>query len=160
LKLQTTFDSKPGGRNGGGGGSKKQQAAIEAKQQQSPTTGKAEEEEEEEELTARPHSAIKSFANARWTVTGNNNGVSIDEMLHGGGGNGSGSGSGSGGGNGGAAAAAAAVHHGDSDGQQPSSEERVGPMTPNGYDDISPITRGEWGFLMFGKGKTAGVAMC
>lgn len=22
------------------------------------------------------------------------------------------------------------------------------PMTPNGYDDISPITRGEWGFLM------------
>ncbi|KAK1827098.1 hypothetical protein QBC39DRAFT_267700 [Podospora conica] len=25
-----------------------------------------------------------------------------------------------------------------------------GPMTPNGYDDISPITRGEWGFLMGG----------
>lgn len=25
---------------------------------------------------------------------------------------------------------------------------RPGPMTPNGYDDISPITRGEWGFLM------------
>lgn len=24
---------------------------------------------------------------------------------------------------------------------------RQGPMTPNGYDDISPITRGEWGFL-------------
>ncbi|KXJ97569.1 hypothetical protein Micbo1qcDRAFT_156496 [Microdochium bolleyi] len=25
--------------------------------------------------------------------------------------------------------------------------EKLGPMTPNGYDDISPITRGEWGFL-------------
>lgn len=25
---------------------------------------------------------------------------------------------------------------------------RLGPLTPNGYDDISPITRGEWGFLM------------
>jgi hypothetical protein len=24
----------------------------------------------------------------------------------------------------------------------------MGPTTPNGYDDISPITRGEWGFLM------------
>ncbi|PKS12675.1 hypothetical protein jhhlp_000883 [Lomentospora prolificans] len=24
---------------------------------------------------------------------------------------------------------------------------RLGPMTPNGYDDISPTTRGEWGFL-------------
>jgi hypothetical protein len=28
------------------------------------------------------------------------------------------------------------------------SSMRMGPMTPNGYDDISPITRGEWGFLM------------
>ncbi|KAK8055911.1 hypothetical protein PG993_001138 [Apiospora rasikravindrae] len=27
-----------------------------------------------------------------------------------------------------------------------------GPMTPNGYDDISPITRGEWGFLFAGDG--------
>ncbi|KAH8890756.1 hypothetical protein GQ53DRAFT_746945 [Thozetella sp. PMI_491] len=27
-------------------------------------------------------------------------------------------------------------------------DAKVGPMTPNGYDDISPITRGEWGFLM------------
>lgn len=39
----------------------------------------------------------------------------------------------------------------------------AGPMTPNGYDDISPITRGEWGFLMVSdgwKGKTAAVEMC
>ncbi|KAK0379414.1 hypothetical protein CLIM01_03202 [Colletotrichum limetticola] len=39
-----------------------------------------------------------------------------------------------------------------------------GPMTPNGYDDISPITRGEWGFLMgpagVGGGRTAPVMTC
>jgi hypothetical protein len=29
--------------------------------------------------------------------------------------------------------------------------ETTGPMTPNGYDDISPITRGEWGFLFSGE---------
>jgi hypothetical protein len=126
------------------------------------------EEEEEEELTARPHSAIKSFANARWTSAGGGvgNGISIDEMLHGGNGDGH-------------------HHHGDSDGgvggsggenntwgtgnqqQQQQQhlrvsavEERVGPTTPNGYDYISPITRGEWGMLMFGKGRTVGVEMC
>ncbi|KAL7918967.1 hypothetical protein ACQKWADRAFT_216099 [Trichoderma austrokoningii] len=40
----------------------------------------------------------------------------------------------------------------------------VGPMTPHGYDDISPVTRGEWGFLMGGSGlqmgKTAAVETC
>ncbi|KAI0015939.1 hypothetical protein F4780DRAFT_34161 [Xylariomycetidae sp. FL0641] len=30
--------------------------------------------------------------------------------------------------------------------------EGLGPMTPNGYEDISPITRGEWGFLFQGAG--------
>lgn len=38
---------------------------------------------------------------------------------------------------------------------------RFGPKTPNGYDDISPITRGEWGFLttdnVFRSNKTAAV---
>ncbi|EFY88960.1 hypothetical protein MAC_05054 [Metarhizium acridum CQMa 102] len=38
------------------------------------------------------------------------------------------------------------------------------PMTPNGYDDISPITRGEWGFLMvnnaFRGGRTVAVETC
>jgi len=29
--------------------------------------------------------------------------------------------------------------------------EPLGPMTPNGYDDISPTTRGEWGFLFSGE---------
>ncbi|RYO75610.1 hypothetical protein DL766_004244 [Monosporascus sp. MC13-8B] len=41
---------------------------------------------------------------------------------------------------------------------------RVGPITPNGYDDISPVTRGEWGFLFAGdgwkQGKTAVVETC
>lgn len=39
--------------------------------------------------------------------------------------------------------------------------EELGPTTPNGYDDISPITRGEWGFLMVSdpfKTKTAAVS--
>ncbi|ORY59105.1 uncharacterized protein BCR38DRAFT_351788 [Pseudomassariella vexata] len=42
--------------------------------------------------------------------------------------------------------------------------QRLGPMTPNGYDDISPVTRGEWGFLFSGDswkgGKTAVVETC
>lgn len=41
---------------------------------------------------------------------------------------------------------------------------RMGPTTPNGYDDISPITRGEWGFLMvddqFQGAKTVRVETC
>lgn len=39
--------------------------------------------------------------------------------------------------------------------------EKLGPMTPNGYEDISPVTRGEWGFLMVGESfrtRTAGVS--
>lgn len=32
----------------------------------------------------------------------------------------------------------------------------VGPMTPHGYDDISPVTRGEWGFLMGSNGRQIG----
>ncbi|KAI0840469.1 hypothetical protein F5Y06DRAFT_241210 [Hypoxylon sp. FL0890] len=42
--------------------------------------------------------------------------------------------------------------------------QRLGPTTPNGYDDISPITRGEWGFLFKGdgwtQGRTAAVETC
>ncbi|RMJ12802.1 hypothetical protein BHE90_012117 [Fusarium euwallaceae] len=38
---------------------------------------------------------------------------------------------------------------------------KMGPMTPNGYEDISPITRGEWGFMMadnaFQSGRKVGV---
>ncbi|KAI8959124.1 hypothetical protein F5Y11DRAFT_14621 [Daldinia sp. FL1419] len=38
---------------------------------------------------------------------------------------------------------------------------RLGPLTPNGYEDISPVTRGEWGFLFKGdgwqQGRTAAV---
>jgi len=42
--------------------------------------------------------------------------------------------------------------------------QQLGPMTPNGYDDISPITRGEWGFLFKGEtwtqGRTVVVETC
>jgi len=43
-------------------------------------------------------------------------------------------------------------------------DDRLGPMTPNGYDDISPVTRGEWGFLFQGEtwqpGRTVTVETC
>lgn len=41
--------------------------------------------------------------------------------------------------------------------------ERVGPATPRAYEDISPVTRGEWGFLFSGAGfgvRTAAVETC
>ncbi|KAK4190070.1 hypothetical protein QBC35DRAFT_111081 [Podospora australis] len=93
-----------------------------------------EEEEEEEALTARPQSAIKRSSSP--TTSQNHpvlkwNSISIDEIM---------------------------LHGG---GSKQSLEERVGPMTPNGYDDISPITRGEWGFLMGGQPLKRGrVEMC
>lgn len=43
----------------------------------------------------------------------------------------------------------------------PPQHDNLGPATPNGYDDISPITRGEWGFLMVSdpfRTKTAAVS--
>lgn len=43
-------------------------------------------------------------------------------------------------------------------------DTQQGPMTPNGYDDISPVTRGEWGFLFQGEtwqnGRTVTVETC
>jgi hypothetical protein len=48
--------------------------------------------------------------------------------------------------------------------QQQLQDDRLGPMTPNGYDDISPVTRGEWGFLFQGEtwqpGRTVTVETC
>ena len=41
---------------------------------------------------------------------------------------------------------------------------RRGPATPNGFEDITPVTKGEWCFLMVGEGwmqaKTAAVVTC
>lgn len=43
----------------------------------------------------------------------------------------------------------------------PRASQTLGPMTPKGYDDISPITRGEWGFLMGGQvGRQVAVTTC
>ncbi|KAL2201269.1 hypothetical protein P885DRAFT_26500 [Corynascus similis CBS 632.67] len=161
LKLQTTFD-RPAAKGRGIDSEKLQPPADKAIGEipggQGHTAGKNEggkegdDEDEDEELTARPRSAIKSFANARWTLTaGANNGVgggggggggaSIDEMLLGCGRRGTTAKR--------PLSSSSSFH-----------EERVGPMTPKGYDDISPITRGEWGLLMFGKKKTAAVEMC
>ncbi|KAJ2899015.1 hypothetical protein MKZ38_003529 [Zalerion maritima] len=51
------------------------------------------------------------------------------------------------------------------DGPMGADGKRLGPMTPNGYDDISPITMGEWGMLKFTgndgmKGRTVTVETC
>ncbi|KAK4123810.1 hypothetical protein N657DRAFT_573141 [Parathielavia appendiculata] len=145
LKLQTTFNKPTVGSN-------KTHSIPKQQRPETETAGLEIQEEEEEQLTARPHSAIKSFASVRWSATmnknnNNNNGISIDEIVNGGG---------------------RYSRHSDSDEKhtgerhlQPQQrDERIGPMTPNGYDDISPITRGEWGLLMFGKGKTARVETC
>ncbi|KAL2018795.1 hypothetical protein VTK56DRAFT_353 [Thermocarpiscus australiensis] len=160
LKLQTTFDKPVRRGNGHLLPTEHQQQqpqtqsglgmALEA---EGPGTGEAAQEvqdddedddEEEEELTARPHSAIKPFAAVRWTADrrssgGGYHGASIDGMLRGE-----------------QQPGRRQQEEGEGDGGG-----RVGPMTPNGYDDISPVTRGEWGFLMFGKsGRTAKVEMC
>ena len=41
---------------------------------------------------------------------------------------------------------------------------RRGPLTPNGFEDITPVTKGEWCFLMVGEGwkeaKTVAVETC
>lgn len=51
------------------------------------------------------------------------------------------------------------------DGMQPDKgPHRRGPVTPNGFEDITPVTKGEWCFLMVGDGwkeaKTAAVMTC
>lgn len=135
LKLQTTFD-------------KATTTTTKPRQPQQQTTQTPEEEEgEEEDLTARPNSAIKtqSFANLQWS-TDSHNSISIDGRLllpSGGGGGGGGQ---------------------PFEVEEERKEERIGPMTPHGYDDISPITRDEWGFLMGGPGgligRVAKVEMC
>jgi hypothetical protein len=157
LKLQTTFDR-----------------AQTAKQQDPNTQAQGTAEEEEEDLTARPTSAIKTgpdphivplsvsfpFPSANptpaqihnqsqgkpshWSRTrisggkgGSNGGTSIDGMLlHG---------------------CGQQQGHEEAETEADERVERVGPMTPNGYDDISPVTRGEWGFLM-GEGLIGRVA--
>ncbi|KAM7186513.1 hypothetical protein V8F33_011775 [Rhypophila sp. PSN 637] len=144
LRLQTSFTPKPKAKR------------------RSPTKN---DEEEDEDLTARPKSAIVSTsstsfpfpvplpsqsqwgqgqAQPKWTNTAIAAGLSsIDTIMSGG--------------------------HGvgvSSRIQSLRAEDRhVAPITPNGYDDISPITRGEWGFFMnggeLGSGlRKAAVEMC
>jgi hypothetical protein len=93
---------------------------------------KGTEEEEDEDLTARP----KEQHNGRVFPLQMWQNVSIDEML-------------------------CPTPGGPMSAVQ-MDPEVSGPMTPNGYDDISPITRGEWGFLVsndsgFKGAKTVGI---
>ncbi|KAB5558641.1 hypothetical protein GE09DRAFT_120361 [Coniochaeta sp. 2T2.1] len=95
------------------------------------------EEEEDGELTARPISGHPSRQH-RWTQRWNSL-VSIDGRL--------------------GTTPPPLEHQLDGGGQATG-----GPMTPNGYDDISPVTRGEWGFLFQGEtwrnGRTVTVETC
>ena len=154
LRLQTTFDSP----------SLLKPKAVKP-QQQTGTSPNKEEDEGEEELTARPKSAIAIPIQFQWggasppssgsgvspgsgaSMLINNLSLSIDELLSddvlaensllgrrrsrqrssGG---------------------SCRFLGGDLSPQQ--QHQHVGPLTPNGYDDISPITRGEWGISWLG----------
>ncbi|KAM7204075.1 hypothetical protein V8F20_003773 [Naviculisporaceae sp. PSN 640] len=119
------------------------------------------EEEEEEDLTARPKSAIavsNPHAQAIAAAAAATGLHSIDTIMTGGvnANHNNNNSRNSGGSN-------SVAHHRI---QTLRAEDRqVGPITPNGYDDISPITRGEWGFFMnggeWGSGsRKAAVEMC
>ena len=143
LRLQTSFDPKPKAKRRSptqNGDLQRQGIFL--------TTSPEEEEEddEEEDLTARPKSAIVSQG-TQWNTASIAAGLqSIDTIM-----------------NGGTCrtpidSRIQALRQGD---------RHAAPITPNGYDDISPITRGEWGFFMNGgewgqsKGRRkAAVEMC
>lgn len=120
------------------------------------------EEEEEEEHTARPLDSPRTALTATriniWLP--HSSGNTLDGILH----------------NGGNSSSSSNLASSDVDESDYSDNERLevspgggrynrfgnrlGPLTPNGYDDISPITRGEWGFLMDvgGAGGVGGLA--
>jgi hypothetical protein len=96
-------------------------------------------DDEDGDLTARPSPGQRSAFPMFWGG-GQGNGVSIDEVL---------------------SAVPSSAHPGFGD----ADHGKAGPMTPQGYDDISPVTRGEWSFFMkdgdgWGGGKTAAIETC
>ncbi|KAM7221466.1 hypothetical protein V8F06_003241 [Rhypophila decipiens] len=139
LRLQTSFTPKPKAKRR----SPTKNGDLQRREHQDQHE---EEEEEDEDLTARPKSAIVSTSSTSFPfpVPLSSHLSSIDTIMNGGG-------------------------HGvavSSRIQSLRAEDRhVAPITPNGYDDISPITRGEWGFFMnggeLGSGlRKAAVEMC
>ncbi|KAM3530149.1 hypothetical protein MY4038_005085 [Beauveria bassiana] len=117
--------------------------AIDERQNATPIVPQEEEEEEEKEAeavaTARPDDESGLAAVARDQLWCSTQSASIDEVL-----------------SPGADPETPARDRNDDDDD--------GPMTPNGYDDISPITRGEWGFLLvdrdFRNARTVAVTTC
>ncbi|KAK3954184.1 hypothetical protein QBC32DRAFT_94473 [Pseudoneurospora amorphoporcata] len=113
---------------------------------------------EEEEHTARPLDSPRTALTATkiniWLQPPHSSGNTLDEILH----NGNSSSKN--------LASSDVENESDSDnerlevspggGRYNRFGNRLGPLTPNGYDDISPVTRGEWGFLM-GVGGAGGV---
>ncbi|KAK3313840.1 hypothetical protein B0H66DRAFT_607082 [Apodospora peruviana] len=126
LRLQTTFDAKPKlakRRSPTQNGDLQRQGLVVPDQN---------EEEEDEDLTARPKSAIIS-PGMQWNIGAvpvTPGGLqSIDGIV-------------------GTPGGMNLINNRVQALQQ--HQQHVGPMTPNGYDDISPITRGEWGFFKMG----------
>jgi hypothetical protein len=95
-------------------------------------------DDEDGDLTARPSAGQHSAFSTFWGGV-HGNGASIDEVL---------------------SAVPGSAHPGFGDDHQ-----KEGPMTPNGYEDISPVTRGEWSFFIkdgdgWGGAKTVAVETC
>ncbi|KAK8088706.1 hypothetical protein PG997_003667 [Apiospora hydei] len=99
------------------------------------TNNDADEDDGDGDVTARPFTTGRPF----WNSAAAEPSSSIDEMMmmksqtH-------------------LSPIAAADNHRISRLSVSSASRHDGPTTPNGYDDISPITRGEWGFLFAGDG--------
>ncbi|KAM3478504.1 hypothetical protein MY5147_002149 [Beauveria neobassiana] len=114
--------------------------AIDERQNATPIVPQEEEEEAEAVATARPDDESGLAAVARDQLWCSTQSASIDEVL-----------------SPGADLETPARDRNDDN-------DDDGPMTPNGYDDISPITRGEWGFLLvdrdFRNARTVAVTTC
>ncbi|KAK0623404.1 hypothetical protein B0T14DRAFT_175968 [Immersiella caudata] len=152
LRLQTTFEkpkpalAPPNNDNHvsqvpGGVLRPQPQKPLSLQQEQQQIIQLASSAEEEEDLTARPVSAIISQPTLGW------NSISIDGVML----------------NTpntateGSSRNTFGLHDLISPISPTSPQQRLGPLTPNGYDDISPITRNEWGFVTRALPKTAAV---
>ena len=150
LRLQTTFE-KPKRRSvvlrktPPLSGASQQPSSQQEQQQVQIKIERLEVDADEDEMTARPRSAIVTQPAHGWN-TMSIDGVMLNPNSIGPGNSRFGAGLGQ--------SLASPI-------SPTSPQGHVGPTTPNGYDDISPITRNEWGFLMDrGLPKTAAVEMC
>lgn len=156
LKLQTSFDLSSKATNTTTTTTTTTTPVISniCEKVQKTVVGTGDQQEEDEDRTARPldRSALQTWNN-RFTIDQvlSSNGTLSPNVV--------------------AAAAAAGQGNGSGNGRGESvrgsarsSAQALGPITPNASDDISPITRGEWGFMMVDNalngGRTVTVETC